>query len=223
MVHGSGNSTLCAYPCSGTVTTNAEAVQAVVRNAARMTFHDVSNIAVNVNYLEAGSVKPPGAGASHGDLSLQIFLRAAMDPADHPGHGGRQDPQLNRPLQHRRRERNLRQERTRAGDDDRAAFAGTVCDWSSGFQHRYGEPVCASPDRAKRRQRSLHRGAMDMMVDAESNTSATSPWALGFPVPPSLTRPLPIRFHQRISGDRPGGRHSFEQCGDQFPFGCGLP
>ncbi|MBA3913466.1 MAG: hypothetical protein H0X25_06355 [Acidobacteriales bacterium] len=60
VVHGSGNSKLCAYPCSGTVTTNAEAVQAVVRNAARMTFHDVSNIVVSVNYLEAGSLKPPG-------------------------------------------------------------------------------------------------------------------------------------------------------------------
>ena len=60
VVHGSGNSTLCAYPCSGTVSTNAQAVQNVVQNAAKLSFHDTSNLTVNVNYLDAGSVKPPG-------------------------------------------------------------------------------------------------------------------------------------------------------------------
>jgi hypothetical protein len=60
VVHGSGNSTLCAYPCSGTVSSNAQAVQSVVQNAAKLAFRDTSNLTVSVSYLEGGSVKPPG-------------------------------------------------------------------------------------------------------------------------------------------------------------------
>lgn len=60
VVHGSGNSTLCAYPCTGTVSTHGEAVQKVVQNAAKMAFRDTSSLVVNVNYLEAGSFKAPG-------------------------------------------------------------------------------------------------------------------------------------------------------------------
>jgi len=58
IVHGSNNSVICAYPCTGTPATAAEAVAKVVQTTAAQSFHDVSSLTVNVTYPD-GDHKAP--------------------------------------------------------------------------------------------------------------------------------------------------------------------
>jgi len=54
-VHGASNTVLCAYPCTGSPSTVTAAVQTVVINTARNSFHDVSGLTASVTYPDGSN------------------------------------------------------------------------------------------------------------------------------------------------------------------------
>jgi hypothetical protein len=58
IVHGTGNSVTCTYPCTGSPSSTSAAVVIVVQNVAMQSFHNINNMTVTVSYPDGGTAPP---------------------------------------------------------------------------------------------------------------------------------------------------------------------